>query len=264
MVKRFLLTFYSLLIVSLTNAQSTYDSLNWALLIQSIEYNMIMIDGGTFNMGCTMDVRSVGDEFPVHEVTVSTFYLNKYEVTLEQFLSVSSKQYDIPEDYCASCPLRTYYEQALEFIAELNELTGKKYRLPTEAEWEFAARGGKKTNNYKFSGSNNLDEVAWHFQEGVYKTHPTGLLKPNELGLYDMTGNVWEYCSDLYMFGYYKNSPAIDPKGPTKEELPANKLKINVARGGSCMDDEFSSRVFSRGANGGAMRGYIGIRLAHD
>lgn len=265
MTKSFLFAFCCLLMGSLTNAQSHSDSLGYGLFAQSIDYNMVKVEGGTFKMGCSMDVKCVGDEFPVHEVTVSTFYISRFEVKQEEFFTnILLWGYEIPDDFCHTCPVRTGINEALKYISELNRVTGKKYRLPTEAEWEFAARGGNNTNNYKFSGSNNLDEVAWHFQEGVYQAHPIGLLKPNELGLYDMTGNVWEYCSDLYKFDYYKNSPAIDPKGPTREELPANKLKVNVARGGSCMDDEFSSRVFSRGANGGSMRDYIGIRLAHD
>ena len=112
------------------------------------------------------------------------------------------------------------------FITKLNQLTGKTFRLPTEAEWEFAARGGNKSNNYTYSGSDNIDEVAWYSSNSKYTTHDVATKAPNELGIYDMSGNVWEWCQDWYDSSYYKNAPSTNPTGPTKGS-------DRVLRGGS-------------------------------
>jgi len=129
------------------------------------------------------------------------------------------------------------WDDAQEFFAKLNELTGKKYRLATEAEWEFAARGGKLSKNYKYSGGNDIDEVAWYYQNSGSTTHPNGTKKANELGIYDMSGNVWEWCNDYW--GDYTDETQTNPQGP-------NEGSFRVFRGGSWPDDAPHCRVSAR------------------
>lgn len=133
---------------------------------------------------------------------------------------------------CDNCPVeQVSWEEAQEFIRKLNRMTGKNYRLPTEAEWEYAARGGSKSHGYKYSGSNSIGDVAWYEGNSGDKTHPVGQKQPNELGLYDMSGNVFEWCSDRY--GGYSSSAQNNPKGPS------NGSSLRVCRGGGWY---FSSR----------------------
>jgi len=242
------------------NPSGVFDSIQF---VQSIEFNMVLIEGGTFKMGCPDGIKCVGDNRPVHEVTVSSFYLNKFELTVFQYTTILGLEL-INEDVCYNCP-STIYEKDIvdELLTRLNSLSGMKYRLPTEAEWEFAARGGSKSKGYLFSGGNNLDEVAWN-HNNCKELRPVGQLGPNELGLYDMTGNASEYCSDLYSPDYYTNIPSVNPKGPTAGEIPKKHLIINAARGGNIRDDSFSSNVYNRQWDGGAWRGLIAIRLARD
>ena len=194
---------------------------------------MVDIAGGTFAMGSNDGDEA--DEKPLHDVTVSSFRMSKYEVTQAQWRTVMGS--NPPELYntnCDQCPIeRVSWNDIQEFLRKLNQQTGKTYRLPTEAEWEFAARGGNQSKGYKYAGSNDIGAVAWH--EDNHKsskygdqgtTHPVGTKKANELGLYDMTGNVWEWCSDLYGSDYYANSPHSDPKG-------ASSGTVHVLRGGS-------------------------------
>ena len=116
---------------------------------------------------------------------------------------------------CSSCPVeQVSWDDVQDFINKLNQMTGGKYRLPTEAEWEYAARGGSRSREHKYSGSDSLGSVGWYDDNSSDKTHPVGKKTPNELGLYDMSGNVWEWCSDWYDKDYYSSSPARNPKGP--------------------------------------------------
>ena len=186
----------------------------------TIDIEMVFVQGGTFQMGSN-DGES--DEKPVHSVTLSDFYIGKTQVTQKQWRDVMSND---PSDNknCDNCPVeQVSWNDAQEFIQKLNQLTGKAYRLPTEAEWEYAARGGNKSMGYIYSGSNIVDDVAWYGKDS--KTHPVAQKHPNELGLFDMSGNVWEFCSDWMDSKYYSRSPSTNPQGPSSG-------RTRVARGG--------------------------------
>ena len=188
---------------------------------------MVPVEGGTFTMGATLEQGSDahGDEKPVHKVTLSSFAIGQTEVTQELWEAVMGSN---PSSYKgAKRPVEEVsWNDCQTFITKLNQLTGKKFRLPTEAEWEYAARGGKNSKGYKYAGSNTIDEVAWYASNWGIQTHDVATKKPNELGLYDMSGNVWEWCQDLYGSNYYSSSPQTNPTGPSSG---SNR----VLRGGS-------------------------------
>lgn len=168
---------------------------NGTLTVNGIKYNMVWVDGGTFRMGATSeqgsdaDSDADSDEKPVHSVTLSSYYIGKTEVTQALWKAVmgSNPSYfegdDLPVEQVS-------WDDCQEFIRKLNSLTGQNFRLPTEAEWEFACRGGNNSRGYKYSGSNYIDNVAWNWDNSGKKTHPVATKSPNELGIYDMSGNV--------------------------------------------------------------------------
>jgi formylglycine-generating enzyme len=218
---------------------------------------MVFVKGGSFKMGSN---RGAEDEKPVHEVFLNDFYIGKYEVTQEEWYRILPK--DPSKRYfpgCDSCPVeRVTWDQVQEFIGKLNEQTGMNYRLPTEAEWEYAARGGEMSRNFKFSGSNNADSVAWTDGNSGDKAHPPGKKMPNELGIYDMSGNVYEWCQDKYSPDYYKLSEPENPVGPF---TGSNR----VIRGGSWFYDRSGLRVTDRESGNPEFRyGYIGFRLCRS
>lgn len=219
---------------------------------QNIEPEMVFVEGGTFIMG---NEHGDEDEAPIHEVTVNDFYISKYEITVdlyETFCSATGRGEPRTESWSKANHPAIYvsWYDAVEFCKWLSKETGKNYRLPTEAEWEFAAKGGKKTLKLKYAGSNVIDSVAW-YQGSIPEdgTQAVGSLKPNELGLYDMSGNVWEWCSDIYKKDYYAKSEKDNPKGPKSGNW-------RIVRGGSWADKAFHARVTYRQSNLPANSGF--------
>ena len=190
--------------------------------IKGVEFEMIRVQGGTFMMGIN-DAEEY--ERPVHEVALSSYFIGETPVTQELWKKVMGEN---PSEFGGAKRPVEYvsWEECQEFIQKLSEITGQKFRLPTEAEWEYAARGGKKSKGYEFSGSNNIDDVAWYGGASDYETHDVAMKSPNELGLYDMSGNVLELCQDWY--DAYPSEKQSDPKGPSSGSK-------RVARGG-CWD----------------------------
>lgn len=204
-------------------------------------FEMISVEGGTFTMGCTGEQGGdcENNEKPAHEETLDTFYIGKYEVTQKLWSAVMGANLNRSSNSgCEDCPAeQVSWNDAQVFISKLNILTDRTFRLPTEVEWEYAARGGKRSKGYKYSGSNQIDEVAWYiqnYQKSKYgkkeTTHPVGMKIPNELGLYDMSGNVWEWCNDWYTKEYYHDGKPVHPEWPYKG---ATLFFRRILRGGS-------------------------------
>jgi formylglycine-generating enzyme len=201
------------------------------------EIEMVFVKGGCFQMGDTFGDGG-SDEKPVHEVCVKDFYIGKYVVTQGQWQAVMGNNPSYFKGCGNNCSVENVsWDDAQEFIQKLKEMTGKKYRLPSEAEWEYAARSGGKKEQW--AGTSSLDELkdyAWYSDNSGKKTHPVGQKKPNGLGIYDMSGNVWEWVSDYYDEKYYERSPKDNPLGPLSGSG-------KVLRGGSWFTDSFPSRV---------------------
>lgn len=230
--------------------------------VNGIEFKMIYVEPGTFQMGST---DGDNDEQPVHSVTLTKgYYMGETEVTQALWKAVtgsspvsgSSFQWTYTHGQGPNYPAYYIsYEDVVNFIIELNWLTGERFRTPTEAEWEFAARGGNKSNGYKFSGSDEIDHVAWYTSNSGSTTHPVKTKAANELGLYDMSGNVWEWCSDRY--AAYSSSAQTAPTEPTEDN--SNR----VLRGGSWLNNEASCRCTRRSFNAATYCGIgNGFRLA--
>jgi formylglycine-generating enzyme required for sulfatase activity len=228
--------------------------------VNGVSFKMIKVQGGTFMMGASTEqaTDAESDERPLHQVTLSTYGIGQTEVTQELWLAVMGNNpsyhkgdLNLPVEYIS-------WNDCQEFIERLNSLTGENFRLPTEAEWEFAARGGQKSNGFKYSGSDNISDVAWHNGNASDKTHKVAIKKANELGIYDMSGNVSEWSQDWY--GNYTNDAQIDPSGSS-----SGTRRVN--RGGSWYDGQNLCRVTNREAwnpSTGAPFGTLGLRLAID
>jgi formylglycine-generating enzyme required for sulfatase activity len=221
-------------------------------LRSKFSYSMVLIPAGEFQMG-TNYIQT--DSYPIHKVSLSGFYLGKTEVTQAQWRAVMGS--DPPElsfKGCDKCPVESVsWYDVQKFIKKLNLKTGGNYRLPTEAEWEYAAKGGP---GQAYMWRNNLDAIAWYGSNAGGKTHPVGQKKTNQLGLYDMRGNVAEWCQDWHDSNYYANSPSRNPQGP-------NTGFYKVFRGGSWRDSPDLVRVNVRVSGTPRLRyNPIGFRLA--
>ena len=224
-------------------------------MVNGVSFEMVRVEGGTFRMGATSEQEDEADseEKPVHGVTLSSYYNGKTEVTQALWQAVMGSNpsrlegSDLPVE-CVS------WNDCQEFIQKLNRLTGRNFRLPTEAEWEFACRGGNNSRGYKYSGSNNLGSVAWYEDNSGDQTHPVGTKAPNELGIFDMSGNVWEWCNDWS--GNYTSNSQTNPTG-------SQSGSRRVGRGGSWDYDAGNGRSSVRGDGGPTGRyGNLGLRLA--
>ena len=231
--------------------------------VNGVTFVMMPVEGGSFMMGATLEQGNDASdrEKPVHEVTLSSYYIGQTEVTQALWQAVMGsnpsyfKSYNFPVESVS-------WEDCQQFITTLNELTGRRFRLPTEAEWEFAARGGNNSMGYKYAGSDDLSSVGWYSYNdswlfkgpGAYGTHAVCTRMPNELMLYDMSGNVHEWCNDWY--GGYSNMAQTDPSGPASGT-------DRVYRGGSWYFDEWFCRVSFRNSTTPTYTSYgIGLRLA--
>ena len=220
--------------------------------VNGVSFKMIAVKGGTFQMGSDDWYEW---EKPVHQVTLSDYFIGETEVTQELWSAVMGSN---PSGFTGNMqrPVeQVSWNDCQAFISKLNELTGEAFRLPTEAQWEYAARGGNQAQGRLYSGSDAIDDVAWYKSNSSSTTNPVKTKAPNELGIYDMSGNVYEWCSDWK--GSYSSAAQTDPTGPAKGSG-------RVSRGGSWNNDPTGCRVASRsyvtptfsGAN-------LGLRLAH-
>ena len=232
--------------------------------VNGVTFKMVAVAGGTFTMGATSEQGSdaYNNENKAHQVTLSDYWIGETEVTEALWTAVMGSN---PSYYTqgGNCPVEyVSWDDCQTFITKLNSLTGETFRLPTEAEWEFAARGGTKSEGYKYSGSNTIGDVAWYTVNAYdvgssspnYGKHPVATKAANELGLYDMSGNVWEWCQDRY--GSYSGAAQTDPTGPTTGSS-------RVSRGGSWIDGAELCVVSIRRHDSPSYRyGRLGLRLA--
>jgi len=252
---------------------------NYMQPVNGVTFEMVYVKGGTFMMGATEEQESDAEnvEKPAHQVTLSDYYIGKFLVTQGVWKAVmgsnpstSQKGDNYPVESISWNSIQT-------FLTKLSQQTGRKYTLPTEAQWEYAARGGSGGDKFvyawcgggvvafsgtlareatKYSGSNNIDEVAWYVGNSGGTTHPVGMKKPNALGIYDMSGNVLEWCSDW--FGSYSSRAQTNPTGPSSGSL-------RIVRGSGYGNNAIHCRVSSRGkANpAGVCYGDVGFRVVY-
>lgn len=238
----------------LSSDDSSIANENLIFTVKGVKFTMIAVEGGTFTMGATpeQDRYAGDDEYPVHQVMLSDYYIGEVEVTQALWKVVMGKN---PSEFKGNhLPVESVsWIDCQEFIKRLNSLTGKNFRLPTEAEWEYAARGGSKSRGYKYSGSNMIMDVAWYDRNSGYKTHTVKTKQANELGIYDMSGNVWEWCQEE--FYYYSGEAQTNPTGPNNGSHP-------VIRGGRWYGNARNCRSSARGYNPDGRYDYLGFRIA--
>ena len=241
--------------VSITLQKIFYTPNVKTFYANGVPFEMVEVRGGTFRMGATSEQGSdaYSGEKPVHSVTLNSYYIGKTEVTQALWKAVMGSNPRVRKG--DNLPMTwVRWNDCQEFIRKLNALTGQNFRLPTEAEWEFACRGGNNSRGYKYSGSDNIDNVAWYFSNSDQTAHPVATKSPNELGIYDMSGNVWEWCSDWYAI--YSSGAQTNPKGPYDG---SNR----VFRGGSCYGNARDCRSSRRTVSSpGFCNCDIGFRLS--
>lgn len=261
-------------LLSTPSVEVTEDDDKIVFTVKGAEFTMIRVEGGTFIMGATTEQETPDEwdesfwgpdvnEYPIHQVTLSNYCIGQTEVTQKLWTAVMGSNpsyFSINYNYYGTLqrPVESVsWNDCQAFISRLNALTGWHFRLPTEAEWEYAARGGAKSQGYKYAGSNDINRVAWwgYDENNTFmQTHPVAKLSPNELGLYDMSGNVQEWCQDWY--GAYNGEAQIDPKGP-------NDGTDRVYRGGNWYVSAWDCRISTRAVSDPANCGYwTGLRLA--
>lgn len=233
------------------------------ITVSNVAFKMVLVKGDTFQMGAdtVYDKDFWDDEIPTHKVILSDYYIGKTEVTQALWKAVMGT---IPSDNFKggnksdNYPVeKVSWNDCQKFISKLNSMTKKNFELPTEAQWEFAARGGRKSKFYKFSGGDGMKMVGWCDENSDEETHQTGTKKANELGIYDMSGNVREWCADWY--DEYDDSTQVDPQGP---DSPTNGDRFRVARGGSFSDRaEYCRNAMRQKSEPTTKKNYIGLRL---
>ncbi len=238
------------------NTRVTYTPQHKTYYANGVSFTMVEVRGGTFTMGATSEQGSDAVEYekPAHKVTLPSYYIGQTEVTQALWQAVMGTN---PSHHKGNkLPVESVsWEDVRIFISKLNEITNEYFRLPTEAEWEFAARGGTMAEGFKYSGSNDVDCVAWYRLNSLVETQAVGTKMPNELGIYDMSGNVDEWCQDWY--GKYSEKSEYNPIGlGFGSEYP-------IRRGGNIQSEKNSCRISSRNYNEGTCYTFItGFRLA--
>ena len=199
------------------------------ITVKGVSFNMIRVEGGTFMMGATSEQQNPESD------ELSTYYIGETEVTQELWEAVMGKKPSTLKGKKLPVGM-VFWKDCQKFISKLNKLTGKQFRLPTEAEWEYAARGGNMSRGYQYSGSDSVNDISWNLDNSEGKAHEVKLKQPNELGIYDMSGNVWEWCQDWY--SNYTSDAQINPTGGVSSR--------HVVRGGCWGSSANSSRVTKR------------------
>lgn len=261
-MKKYLRTIFFISIITILGATIGETSDTGSTFIDEVTgMEFIFVKGGCFQMGDNFG-DGYSSEYPVHEVCLDDFYIGKYEVTQGQWQKVMGSNPSLFKNCGDNCPVENVsWNNTQKYITKLNSQGGKKYRLPTEAEWEYAARSrGKKE---KWAGTNDkasLKDYVWYIKNSESKTHRVGEKKPNEQGIYDMSGNVWELCSDWYKHeAYYGKNMKDNPRGPSSSRFFA---PLRVMRGGSWTDDFEYIRTSHRDGSGLNDTGdFLGFRL---
>lgn len=239
---------------SRSNEDKRYNTRSFS--VNGVTFDMVYVGNGTFLMGSDYSFRRwdyYDEEWPIHQVILDSYYIGQTEVTQQLWNAVMDEKPNGNSVEESDLPVKDIsWNDCQRFITTLNQLTGKNFRLPTEAEWEFAARGGRISKHHEYSGSNNYYEVAWCVDNSGLEIHPVKMKSANELGIYDMSGNLWEWCNDW--FGEYSNGSFTNPTGPSTGTE-------RVKRGGGANSGEWDCRVSARSAASPQEYGDIGLRL---
>lgn len=239
-------------------SNKTFAQTDKTYKVGDVTFKMIFVKGGTFKMGHTLDQGSTCEYFRnndfrdaelIHKVTLSDYYIGETEVTQALWVAVMGEDPSLSKENGKMPMSNLNWDDCKMFIKRLDSITGVKFRLPTDAEWEFAARGGVKSRSYKYPGSNKLDEVAWCNGTVPNILHEVATKKPNELGIYDMLGNVKEWCNDIWELFPVELAvrPQTNPTGPPeREDKPGEPIVKRVIRGGY-WDDGYYNHISVRG-----------------